>query len=496
MERPILIAELGRGGMADVFLAMRRGMGGFTKLVVIKRLREDAVEGDVVAMFHDEARIGARLNHPNVVQTYEAGFEDGHYRLELEYLDGQPLHRLLARAKKSNRAIPRTLAVAIVRNVLAGLHYAHELTDFDGTPLGIVHRDVSPQNIFVTYEGRVKLVDFGIAKAAGQVAVTQMGVVKGKIRYMAPEQAFGRRIDRRTDVFAAGIVLWQLLTGKSYWGDTPELDIYARLAKGDLPGGPRTVDPRIDEALDQVCLRALAADPAGRFASAEAFQLALEAAAPTQPGTEGAIAALTTQLFGDLRRAIRAEIEKAAARALEAPEEEPTQVIAQLQSQGLSGFQPKLDLSSSLVGSSARNPRPDLSQVTGRGRRPEHSQVTGPLQTSAPPVARTTRPTHPSDRSRTILELIAVPLGALLGAFAIALVVFSWDSPRPTAPRRAPPPETAPASARVRAASTERATGTTAPAKPTAVASSPSAAPDAGTSPRAPVRKTGNGSRR
>jgi serine/threonine protein kinase len=317
MDRAMMIAELGSGGMADVFLAMRRGMGGFVKLVVIKRLRKGAMEGDAITMFRDEARISARLNHPNVVQTHEVGFDGEHYRLEMEYLDGQPLHRITHRAKKAGRSIEPGVAVALIRDVLAGLHYAHELADYDGSPLGIVHRDVSPQNIFVTYDGRVKLVDFGIAKMAGQIAVTQVGMVKGKVRYMAPEQATARPIDCRADVFAAGVVLWQLLVGSGYWGDCPDLTIFHRLSIGDLPPGPRSANPAISAELDRVCARALAVEPNDRYATAGEFYDALEAHLPAGGGADRAMGTLASELFTDVRQAIRAAIEKAAARPSE-----------------------------------------------------------------------------------------------------------------------------------------------------------------------------------
>ena len=313
--------------MADVFLAMRRGMGGFVKLVVIKRLREGAIEGDAVTMFHDEARISARLNHPNVIQTHEVGFDGDHYRLEMEYLDGQPLHRIVSRAKKTGRAITQAMAVGIVREVLAGLHYAHELCDYDGSPLGIVHRDVSPQNVFVTYDGRVKLVDFGIAKVAGQVAVTQIGMVKGKVRYMAPEQATGRPVDLRADVFAAGVVLWQLLVGRGYWSDCEDVGIFHQLAMGSLPSGPRWANIDVPEELDRVCMRALAADPELRYQTAAEFYAALEPFAPVGGAAERSVGSLAAELFADQRRAIKAEIAKAAARSLTDDEDSATQAV-------------------------------------------------------------------------------------------------------------------------------------------------------------------------
>jgi serine/threonine protein kinase len=329
MDSPILVAELGSGGMAEVFLAMRRGMGGFVKLVVVKRLRTNTIESDAVAMFHDEARISARLNHPNVVQTHEVGFDGEHYRLEMEYLDGQPLHRITHRAKHAGRKISFGVAVAVIQDVLAGLQYAHDLKDYDGSTLGIVHRDVSPQNIFVTYDGRVKLVDFGIAKASGQMSVTQLGMVKGKTRYMAPEQATGQPVDARADVFATGIVLWQLLVGKGYWGDADDMAIFNRITNAQLPPGPRSQNPEVPEDLDAVCAKALAYDPIDRYASAEEFIRALDGCNVAERNALVSLGTLAAELFAEVRAKIKADIEKAAARPA-ATTEPPKETLPQL----------------------------------------------------------------------------------------------------------------------------------------------------------------------
>src|SRR6185437_1077783 len=186
-----LIAELGHGGMAEVYLAVVRGPAGFNKLVVIKQIRPQLAEDpEFLGMFLDEARLAARLSHPNVVQTNEVGQEGNRYFIAMEYLEGQPLNRILHRLQKSG-GLPLGLHIKILSDVLAGLHHAHELADYDGTALEVVHRDVTPHNVFVTYEGQVKVVDFGIAKAAGRAGETRHGVIKGKAPYMAPEQAAG-----------------------------------------------------------------------------------------------------------------------------------------------------------------------------------------------------------------------------------------------------------------------------------------------------------------
>lgn len=271
-----LIAELGHGGMADVFMAVSMGPAGlgFNKLVVIKRLREHlANDQEFVAMLIDEARIAARLNHPNVVQTIEIGEEDGTYYIAMEYLDGQPLKRI---TRADRTPLPRNMHYGIMADVLSGLHHAHELADFDNQPLQVVHRDVTPHNVFVTYNGQTKVVDFGVAKAIGRASETRAGIVKGKAAYMAPEQARGLPVDRRADLFAVGIMLWEAATGTRMWPKGPDVDILRKLIRGELAPSPRTVNPDVPERIDQICQKALAAAPADRYATAADFQADIE----------------------------------------------------------------------------------------------------------------------------------------------------------------------------------------------------------------------------
>ena len=272
-----LFAVLGRGGMADVYLAVSRGPMGFNKLVVVKRLRDSlAEEPSFLNMFLDEARLAARLNHPNVVHTYEVGEHDGHYFIAMEYLDGQSVQTLLRAVAKKGSKLSAPMCARIVADALAGLHHAHELKDYDGTPLNIIHRDVSPHNVFVTYEGQVKLVDFGIAKAALSRTQTEVGVLKGKVAYMAPEQAMGVPLDRRADLFAMGIVLWELLTGQRLMaGETAAVTLH-RLLNKPVPRVSEVL-PSVDPRLDAIVARALEKDPNARFATAQEMRDALEA---------------------------------------------------------------------------------------------------------------------------------------------------------------------------------------------------------------------------
>jgi eukaryotic-like serine/threonine-protein kinase len=269
-----LVVEIGRGGMGEVCLAVANGMAGFTKLVVLKRARPDlADEPEFLAMFLDEARLAARLNHPNVVQTYEAGQDAGRYFIAMEYLDGQPLHRIRARVEP--RWFPLSMQIRILIETLAGLHHAHELTDFDGSPLGVVHRDVTPQNIFVTYDGQIKVVDFGIAKAASSTSKTRAGMIRGKVPYMAPDQARSEPLDRRVDIFAVGIMLWEAMTGERMWKGLSDTEIIRRLAMGKVPSLPAESSSS-DPELTRICRRALAPVPANRYATAAELQHELE----------------------------------------------------------------------------------------------------------------------------------------------------------------------------------------------------------------------------
>ncbi|MFT3766085.1 MAG: protein kinase [Minicystis sp.] len=260
-----LIAEIGRGGMANVYLAVARGPAGFNKLVVIKKTRKDLVtEGDSVAMFLDEARLAARMNHPNVVQTYEIGQDGERYFIAMEYLDGQPYSRVLSRLRAR---MPVALHLRVIADMLTGLHHAHELRDFDGTPLNVVHRDATPQNVFVTYDGSIKVVDFGIAKALDASAQTRTGVVKGKVAYMAPEQVRGDKLDRRADIFAAGVMLFEAIAGRRMWDELPDVTVVHELMYDRIPAITAAVAD-VPPVLARICQRALAPRREDRYPTA------------------------------------------------------------------------------------------------------------------------------------------------------------------------------------------------------------------------------------
>ncbi|AKV03780.1 Serine/threonine protein kinase PrkC, regulator of stationary phase [Labilithrix luteola] len=306
-----LIAELGRGGMANVFLAVTEGAGGvqFNKLVVIKRLREHVAEDpEFVTMLIDEGRIAARLNHPNVVQTLEVGREGGELFLAMEYLDGQALHRILTRGRET---FPLAMHLAVLTDVLVGIHDAHELKDFDGTPLNIVHRDVTPHNVFVTYNGQVKVVDFGIAKAEGRASETRSGTVKGKILYMAPEQARSLVLDRRADIFSVGVMLYEACIRGRMWQGMADADVVRALQNRTFPRSPRELAPDTHPELDRICRRALAAERTERYETAEEFAADLDAfmSAHLPRPSNRELGAWLSTLYQDRREVTRKLIE-------------------------------------------------------------------------------------------------------------------------------------------------------------------------------------------
>jgi serine/threonine-protein kinase len=304
-----LLAELGRGGMANVYLAVARGPSGFNKLVVLKCLRADlANDRELLSMFLDEARLAARLNHPHVVQTYEVGEYAGRPVIVMEYLEGQTLANLLQRAKGQD-AMSLSLHLRAIVDALEGLHHAHELTDYAGKPIGLVHRDVSPQNVFVTFDGQVKVLDFGIAKAVTSQSQTSTGILKGKVQYMAPEQMLGAQLDRRADLYAVGVMAWEAAAGQRMWKGFTDLHVMNKVANEGVHS-PREVNPQVDPKLEQIVMKALSRDPDNRYATALELAAALESIIEDLGGgSSRALGKLVRELFEDARAQTRAVIE-------------------------------------------------------------------------------------------------------------------------------------------------------------------------------------------
>ncbi|MBX3160478.1 MAG: serine/threonine protein kinase [Deltaproteobacteria bacterium] len=271
----LIVGEVAVGGMAELFLGVHRGLEGFTKVVVLKRvLPQFNTNADFVRMFVDEARLAARLEHPNIVRTYEFGEVDGQYFTTMEYLPGEDLGKTLNKLVTSSRRMPAHLAAGIVSQVCAGLHFAHQLTDPAGRPLGLVHRDVNPSNVIITYSGEVKLIDFGVAKTNTN-AQTVAGTIKGKLAYMSPEQLLARGVDQRSDVFSAGVVLWELLTQRPlFMRDSEAATLYAIMNDPIAP--PSRYRPDLPYDLEAIAMRALARTPADRFDTAEDMSDALD----------------------------------------------------------------------------------------------------------------------------------------------------------------------------------------------------------------------------
>jgi serine/threonine protein kinase len=316
-----LFASLGKGGMADVYLAVARGPLGFNKLAVVKRLRVHLSEDSaMVAMFLDEARLAARLNNPNVVHMYEVGEHDGMYFIAMEYLEGQPLNRILSRALAMEETLAVDVCLRIACQALSGLHYAHELKDYDGRPIELVHRDISPHNVFVTYDGQVKLVDFGIAKAALSRTHTEVGVLKGKVAYMSPEQARGEAVDRRSDLFSMGVVLWEMLTlSRMFAGESAGATLHKVLV-APIPRLSEKISD-IDPRLDDVLAKALQRDPAERFQTAQEMRRALEACIDSAGLSvrQEELGQLVSDMFEDVRADVNRQVREHMAAAAAEP---------------------------------------------------------------------------------------------------------------------------------------------------------------------------------
>jgi serine/threonine-protein kinase len=275
LGRYALFDQIAEGGMATVHLGRLIGPVGFSKIVAIKQMHESAARNpEFVAMFLDEARLSGRVQHPNVVATFDVIAKGGEAFLVMEYVHGESLAALLRATRKRDERLAPAVAVHILCDVLSGLHAAHEATDENGAPLNLVHRDVSPQNIMIGVDGVARVLDFGIAKAAGRMQETQTGQLKGKIGYMAPEQLLGRPLDRRVDIFAAGIVLWEAITGRKMFDADSSGQLMYQVLEYEIPPLSTLVD--VPLALSRAVERATARDPEQRFATAREFARELE----------------------------------------------------------------------------------------------------------------------------------------------------------------------------------------------------------------------------
>jgi eukaryotic-like serine/threonine-protein kinase len=285
LGRYALHDRIAAGGMATVYFGQLVGSGGFSRIVAVKRLHPHlAEEKEFASMLLDEAYLAGRIRHPNVVSTLDIVSADKELFVVMDYVHGETLARLMKAANAEGKPIPPAIAVAIIVGVLNGLHAAHETTNEQGEPLRIVHRDVSPQNVVVGVDGIPRLLDFGVAKAQYRLHTTQDGQIKGKLAYMAVEQLTNQGVDRRADIYGAGVILWELLAGRRLFAGETESSTMHIILSGNHPR-PSTVAPGVTPELDTIAMRALARNPAQRYETARQMSLALEQALPVATTT-------------------------------------------------------------------------------------------------------------------------------------------------------------------------------------------------------------------
>jgi serine/threonine protein kinase/Tfp pilus assembly protein PilF len=307
----MLLDTIATGGMAQLYLAKITGIQGFEKLIAIKKiLPHIAEEKELVSSFIDEAKLAALLSHQNVVQIYDFGEMEDSYFISMEYLFGKNLKSIWNKAKEKDLPISLENALYIVSRICSGLAYAHELKDFQGKPLNIIHRDISPQNILITYQGDVKILDFGIAKAASQSTVTQFGMIKGKVAYMSPEQAAGKQVDQRSDLFSVGIILYELVTQNRMFTGESTIQILTRVREGEFES-PESVTVGLSPKICEVIGKAVAKEPEDRYQSCSDMFVDLEqcmielSLRPTGRGLARYMQELFNQEIAEEDRAIR-----------------------------------------------------------------------------------------------------------------------------------------------------------------------------------------------
>ena len=309
LGRYVLMDRLATGGMAEVFLARAEGEAGFARICVVKRILPHLSEDPAfVQMFLDEARLAARLHHPGIVQIFELGRASNDYFFAMEYLAGENWATLIAECNRRANPVPVPVALRLARFAADALHYAHEAADEKGASLNVIHRDVSPANLFVTYQGEVKVLDFGIARAVTSSSRTETGHVKGKTRYMAPEQALGQSVDRRVDVWALGVCLHELLCGRPLFRGETTAEVALNVCQGRIPS-PSSVRSDLPNFIDALVMKALRREVGQRYANAAAFRDALDAALAALPrGGQVDLAAFLVKTMGPQQREARLRV--------------------------------------------------------------------------------------------------------------------------------------------------------------------------------------------
>ena len=382
-----LLHKLATGGMGEVWLARQSGPAGFDRFIAVKRLLPNLAENnEFVQMFLDEARLAARLTHPNICQVYEFGREGGSYYLAMEYMHGESLSSMLERSIKERKPLTQPMVALIIQQALEGLHFAHEAKDEHGRPLNLVHRDISPSNIFVTYDGQVKLLDFGIAKAAHRITQTVAGSIKGKFGYIAPEVYKGMTIDRRVDLFAMGVVLWEMLTRRRLYKRAAEYEILRAIVEEEPPD-PRSLDSSITPELAETALKALAKLPGERYQTALEMRRAVSVYLRSlrDEMDAQALAEIMVQLYGqvwiDLRSSVLESFKDTSGSVANADVlNHLAQRVAALETKPLPPA-PDLEPIEQQLGALARTTA-DLSQNVAALQKAEQQQATDPKNTA------------------------------------------------------------------------------------------------------------------
>ena len=399
--------------MATVFLARLSGVGGFQRFVAIKRLHPHlAREPEFIEMFLEEARLAARIHHPNVVPILEIGETEHGYYIVMEYVEGDTLGRLLARSAQTGQRLPTKVGLRVIVDMLAGLDAAHELKDDEGNALGIVHRDISPQNVLVGVDGSARLSDFGVARATSRLSTTRTGQLKGKLAYMAPEQAKGDRdIDRRADLFAAGIVLWEVLACRRLFKGEGEADTLNRVMNEPIPP-VRSMAPMVPAALEAVVARALERERSKRYATAAEFADALERASRVVGalGTHKDVAAHLENVLGteisQQRETVRAWLSRSE------PSKHGVEVVPRPEATAVTRVEGRDASTSSVSKVSAMTRVPSVPNQAGvksvpnAPSAPSVPRIPTPSAPSVPSVASAVISTHPSPPA----EVAAAPL--------------------------------------------------------------------------------------
>jgi eukaryotic-like serine/threonine-protein kinase len=296
-----LLRKIATGGMGQIYLARQKGAGGFQKLLVVKRILPHLSEDQqFINMFFDEARLAALLNHPNVAQIYDLGEVDSLHYIAMEFVQGDSLKHVLRRAKDHEVKIPVGLKCRIIADTAAGLGAAHQAKSPSGRVLSLIHRDVSPQNVLVGFNGSVKVIDFGVAKAVGKISTTLSGAIKGKYAYMSPEQARGEELDHRSDIFGLGILFWETLTLVRLFKRESHSETLKAVVAAKVPA-PSSMNKEIPPALDSIVLKALSRNRDDRFQSAVEMQMELEDLAVHHrfPATSAHLAAFMRELYAE-----------------------------------------------------------------------------------------------------------------------------------------------------------------------------------------------------